>query len=96
MLYDFFGDLLTEKQREYFDLYHNEDLSLAEIADKAGISRQGVLDIVKRAEKNLLDIESKTGIISKWLDTRNELETSIKEGGNHSSMVSVVKDYFQL
>ena len=74
MLFDFFGDLLTEKQREYFDLYHNEDLSLSEIAEKAGISRQGVYDIVSRAEKSLLEIERKTGVIRRWNETRVEIE----------------------
>ena len=44
MLYDFYGELLTDRQKEFFDLYYNEDLSLAEIAENEGISRQGVLD----------------------------------------------------
>ena len=74
MLFDFFGDLLTEKQREYYDLYHNEDLSLSEIAEKTGITRQGVYDIIARAEKSLAIIEQKTGVIKRWLDTRSELE----------------------
>jgi len=74
MLFDFFGDLLTEKQREYYDLYHNEDLSLSEIAEKAGISRQGVYDIVSRAEKALVDMEQKTGIIQRWLRTHSDFE----------------------
>ena len=50
MLFDFYGELLTDKQREYFDLHYNEDLSLAEIAEQSGISRQGVWDIIRRAE----------------------------------------------
>ena len=74
MLFDFFGDLLTEKQREYFDLYHNEDLSLSEIAEKAGISRQGVYDIITRAEKSLVEIEEKTLIVNRWNETLTELE----------------------
>ena len=74
MLFDFFGDLLTEKQREYFDLYHNEDLSLSEIAEKAGISRQGVYDIIRRAEKSLEEFELKTGIVRRWRSTRAGLE----------------------
>jgi len=77
MLFDFFGDLLTEKQREYFDLYHNEDLSLSEIAEKAGISRQGVYDIITRAEKALVEIESKTGVVQRWHETREELERAV-------------------
>ncbi|MCL2392904.1 MAG: YlxM family DNA-binding protein [Oscillospiraceae bacterium] len=74
MLFDFFGDLLTEKQRDYFDLYHNEDLSLSEIADMAGISRQGVYDIITRAEKTLDDFEQKTGIVRRWSEMRSELK----------------------
>jgi len=74
MLFDFFGDLLTEKQYEYFDLYHNEDMSLSEIAEKAGISRQGVHDIVSRAEKSLMEIEKKTGVVQRWLNIRAEIE----------------------
>jgi len=74
MLFDFFGELLTDKQREYFDLYHNEDLSLSEIAQKAGISRQGVYDIISRAEKTLIEFENKTGVVQRWLDTQNSLK----------------------
>ena len=78
MLFDFFGDLLTEKQREYFDLYHNEDLSLSEIAERAGISRQGVYDMITRAEKSLAELEEKTGVVQRWLVTRAELEQAEK------------------
>ena len=74
MLFDFFGDLLTGKQREYFDLYHNEDLSLSEIAEKAGITRQGVYDIITRAEKALNEMEHKTGVVRRWRDTREGLK----------------------
>jgi len=74
MLFDFFGDLLTEKQREYYDLYHNEDLSLSEIAEKAGITRQGVYDIITRAEKSLVEIEEKSGVVHRWHGMRAELE----------------------
>jgi len=73
MLFDFYGDLLTEKQREYFDLYHNEDQSLSEVAENAGISKQGVHDIIKRAEKTLVRIEQKTKIIEKWQNNKVEL-----------------------
>ncbi len=73
MLYDFYGELLTEKQREYFDLHYNEDLSLAEIADISGISRQGVWDIIKRAEATLREIEAKTGLIERFRARREAL-----------------------
>ena len=51
MLFDFYGELLTAKQRMYFHLHYNEDLSLSEIAEQEGISRQGVWDIIRRAEE---------------------------------------------
>ena len=53
MLFDFYGELLTEKQREYYDLHYNQDLSLAEIAASSGISRQGVWDNIRRADAAL-------------------------------------------
>lgn len=93
MLFDFFADMLTEKQREYYDLYHNEDLSLSEIAESAGISKQGVYDIITRAEKTLLEIEQKTGIIQKWSETRSELESATERG---EKIHPIVENYFQL
>jgi len=93
MLFDFFGDLLTEKQQEYFDLYHNEDLSLSEIAEGAGISKQGVYDIITRAEKSLTELECKTGIIKKWMETRAELQLAAANG---ESVHSAALRYFQL
>ena len=53
LLFDFYGEMLTEKQKETFDLYYNEDLSLAEISEHVGITRQGVRDIIVRAERTL-------------------------------------------
>lgn len=76
IMFDFFGELLTDKQREYFDLYHNEDLSLSEIAERAGITKQGVYDIVTRAEKALLAFDSKTGITARWLTLQSELNSA--------------------
>lgn len=61
MLFDSYGELLTEKQREYFDLHYNEDLSLAEIAQNEGVSRQSVWDIIRRAEETMRRFEEKTG-----------------------------------
>lgn len=73
MLLDFYGELLTDKQRECFDLHVNEDLSLAEIAEQCGISRQGVWDNIRRAEKAMLAIEDKTGLIARYRSTRSSL-----------------------
>ena len=55
LLYDFYGDMLTDRQKEFYDLYYNEDLSLAEIAENYGITRQGVRDVIVRAEAILTE-----------------------------------------
>ena len=64
-VFDFYGETLTEKQRELFDLYYNEDLSLSEIAEHAGITRQGVRDSIKRGEAQLLEMEQKLGLMAR-------------------------------
>ena len=73
MLFDFYGDLLTERQREFYDLYYNEDLSLAEIAENYGISRQGVRDVIVRAEAAMTEIEYKTHIIRRFQQSRTAI-----------------------
>ena len=70
MLFDFYGELLTAKQREYFDLHYNADYSLSEIAEMTGISRQGVWDIIKRAEETLRKTEEKTGLIGRFQENQ--------------------------
>ena len=74
MLFDFYGELLTDRQKEFFDLYYNEDLSLAEIAENAGISRQGVRDVIVRAEAAMQEVEDKTGIIKRFEAQRPHLD----------------------
>ncbi len=59
MLLDLYGEALTVKQRDYLNFYYNDDLSLSEIAENEGITRQGVRDAIKRAEALLFDMESK-------------------------------------
>ena len=78
MLFDFYGELLTEKQREYFDLHYNADLSLAEIAESSGISRQGVWDIIRRAEATLRETERKTGLVRRYGAQRQTLRGEAK------------------
>ena len=74
MLFDFYGELLTDKQREYYDLHYNEDLSLYEIAEQSGVSRQAVWDIIRRAEASMMETEKKTGFVAKAIRRRSELE----------------------
>lgn len=78
MLYDFYGELLTDRQKEFFDLYYNDDLSLAEIAENYGISRQGVRDVIVRAEAYMNDIEDHTGLLKRFLEMRGHIETIAK------------------
>ena len=73
MLFDFYGEVLTERQKEFFDLYYNDDLSLAEIAENYGISRQGVRDVIVRAEGVMQDIEDKTGLIRRFMQMRDKV-----------------------
>ena len=74
MLYDFYGDLLTEKQQEVIELYYNEDLSLAEIASHSGITRQGVRDSIKRAEFQLTEFEEQLGLAGRFREIKSQLE----------------------
>jgi hypothetical protein len=77
MLFDFYGSLLTDKQQKIIKSYFYNDLSLSEIADNIGISRQGVYDHLKRSEKSLKEYENKLGLLSKYNEIRkniNELE----------------------
>lgn len=73
MLFDFYGEILTDRQKEFFDLYYNEDLSLAEIAENYGISRQGVRDVIVRAEAAMTEIEDKTHLIRRFFRMQDEL-----------------------
>ncbi len=65
VLYDYYGALLTEKQQYAVEMYYNDDLSLAEIAESIGITRQGVRDQLKHAEAFLISCEEKLGFFAK-------------------------------
>ena len=73
LLYDFYGDVLTPRQKEFYDLYYNEDLSLAEIAENYGITRQGVRDAIKRAEQQLLEMEERLGLARRFQEIQKAL-----------------------
>ena len=75
LLFDYYGDMLTERQRMCLDLRYNQDLSLAEIAEELGVSRQGVHDNIIRAEAHLQKMEAKTGCVRRYLQSRNAMQT---------------------
>lgn len=70
LLFDYYGDLLTDRQKMCIDLRHNQDLSLTEIAEELNVSRQGVFDNLSRAEALLMNMEEKTGCIRRDLQCR--------------------------
>lgn len=74
LLYDFYGELLTEHQKEIYEQFVQEDLSLSEIADAQGISRQGVHDMVRRSQKLLEDYESKLHLVEKFLSVKKTVQ----------------------
>ena len=86
LLLDFYGDMLTEKQRDVVELYYNEDLSLAEIAEEmGGVTRQSVVSAIKKGEQRLEELEQKLGFaarlrtLSVELDQASELVSLMKQ-----------------
>lgn len=75
LLLDFYGELLSEKVRGATELYYNDDLSLSEVAEDMGITRQGVRDLIKRAEGNLYGYEEKLGLYKRFVEMQKGLAT---------------------
>jgi hypothetical protein len=73
ILLDFYGDMLTEKQRDFISYYYNDDLSLSEIAINEGITRQGVRDAIKRVEAQLFEMESRLELARRFEEMREGL-----------------------
>ena len=97
ILLEIYGKLLTEKQYDLLDDYYNSDLSLSEIAENQGITRQAVRDNLKKGEKNLLEYEDKLGIMKKnevqqkMLDDIFETLNSISNESNKDVKVKIEK-----
>ena len=70
LLYDFYGELLGDKEREVMDLHHEDDMSLSEIAEELGRTRQGVHYTLKKAEASLRHYEDKLGLVARHLQSR--------------------------
>lgn len=73
-LFDIYGEMLTQKQQDFICYYYNDDLSLAEIAENEGITRQGVRDAIKRAEAQLLSFEEHLGLFERNEALKSGLE----------------------
>jgi len=102
LLYDYYGSFLTEKQADIFDLFYNEDLSLSEIGDNLGITRQGVRDAVKRGEEILNNMEDKIGMVRKnagivkavniLQDISNEIMVSSSSSAKLNELYRVIEE----
>lgn len=79
LLFDFYGDILTDKQQDVIDYYYNEDLSLAEISEHLGITRQGVRDSIKRAEATMIEMEEKLGHVKRFKEIQAGLDKIVEE-----------------
>lgn len=91
-LLDFYGDVLTERKKEVLDMYYNEDLSLAEIAEQIGISRQGVRDLIKKAEEEIFFLEEKLGLAQKMSALRLHSENMLRIAENEVLSPEVLKE----
>ena len=73
LLYDFYGELLTTHQKEVYEQFILDDLSLSEIAESAGISRQGVHDLIRRCQKALEGYEAKLHLVERFLSIKEKV-----------------------
>lgn len=89
LLLDFYGNLLTDKQRLIMSYHFEEDMSLSEISEELNISRQAVHDLIKRSGKLLSEYESKLGLIERFLTQKDKLR-QIKE------MLTIKKNDFNI
>lgn len=82
LLFDFYGELLTEHQQQVFRDVYFGDMSLSEVAEIHGISRQGVHDLIKRCNKQLQSYEDKLMLVRKFLDIRSKTEQIYQDAQN--------------
>ena len=98
VLMDFYGELLTKKQKDSLELYYDSDYSLAEIAEDMDISRQGVRDFIKRGEKQLYEFEEKLEMVKKYnnisqnISRLEELIEKIKPGEEFENQASDIME----
>lgn len=95
MLYDFYGELITKKQKEIFELYYLNDFSLNEIATEFNISRQAVLDSIKRTKNSLIQYEEKLSLISKYIKQKECINKIINELENINSSQNLNNNFIE-
>jgi len=88
MLYDFYGELLTDRQNQVLQYYYEENYSLSEIAEELSVSRQAVHDTIHKAERSLRNYEEKLGIVERFMQTESDIE---KAGRAIDQMIEQVR-----
>ena len=91
ILYDFYGALLTDHQQKIYEAVVYDNMSLGEIAEEAGVSRQAVHDIIKRCDKILGEYEEKLGLIDRFMATKSYLGELESEANKLDSSAEVIK-----
>lgn len=96
LLLDFYGDVLTERRRDALDFYYNNDMSLSEIAEEMSISRQGVRDLIKKAEEELLFYEEKLGLAKKFDSAQLHAKKALKLCESHADTDTIKEEILLL
>lgn len=92
LLFDYYGDVLSNKQREIFDSYYNADLSLSEIAENTGITRQGVRDFIKRTEQQLIDLENKLNFCKKCEALKEQSKKIDQNNADNIKLIELINN----
>ncbi len=99
-LLDFYGEMLNDRKRTVLDMYYNEDMSLSEIAESLGITRQGVRDLIKKSGDELLVFEQKLGMAKKFrslCECTEKAENMIKDGtSSNASLLDILSEIRQI
>ena len=95
LLYDFYGELLTDHQKEIYEDYVLNDLSLVEIAEQKGISKQGVHDLIKRCDKILNEYEAKLKLIEKFNNTKKDIEEICKLAKDNDDIKKIAENILE-
>ena len=95
LLYHFYGDLLTDHQKDIYEGYILENLSLAELAESSGISRQGVHDLIRRVESTLSGYENKLHLVEKFLHIRQEVQ-KIRSSQNLDQTKEIAEEILEI
>ncbi|MCL2592709.1 MAG: putative DNA-binding protein [Defluviitaleaceae bacterium] len=94
MLYDFYGELLTEKQKTFFEMYYHNDMSLREIAEVSNITPQAVSDLIKRVEKIIISYEDRLKLVDKFAKQKLTL-TKIYQSLDTHENISKIKEMIE-